>query len=329
LGRNLFRLKRFVRFFGKSLFGKFDLIHLHCADDILWGTTILLVLARLARARVILHIQGTDWGEFYDSVPSWRRFVTRRVLSLPTMIVVVYPLWKENIRKLGIKTEVKFIRNLILPRDLPNEADVEETRRSLDLEKGHFVVLMVGSVGKRKGVFDLLAAVPDVVSQDDSIRFVLAGGEELPGEMDQIRQIIQGRKIEGQVNVLGEVKREEVPRLLGLADVFILPSHTEGMPLAILEAMRCRVPVISTFVGGIPETIENEISGLLIHPGAPDEIARVVLRLKRDPDLRRRLSERAAEVFDERFAFACGIEEIRSLYRTLCADSRVTSGPRQ
>jgi len=318
MGRNLFRIKRFGRFFATAFCGKFDLIHLHCADNLLWGTLIFLILARLARTRVILHVQGTDWNEFYDSIPSWRRWVTRQALSLPAMIVVVYPLWEENIRKLGVKTEVRFVRNLIVPPDLPDKEAVEETRKSLGLEKRHFVVLMVGSVGKRKGVFDLLKAVPQVASQDDSIRFILAGGEELPGEMAQIAEIIRGGRMETWVKALGEVKREEVPRLLGSAQAFILPSHNEGMPLAILEAMRCRVPVISTFAGGIPETIENEVSGLLIHPGAPDEIVRAVLRLRRDPDLRQRLTERAAEVFEERFAFPRGIAEIRSVYDAVC-----------
>ena len=320
LGRNLFRIKRFARFFDRAVRGRFDLIHLHSADILIWGTTLFLIIARLSKARVILHLHGTDWNDFYDSVSTWRRWLTRRALSLPDMIVVLYPLWEENIRKLGIKTKVRLVRNLIIPPELPDEEAVEQTRRSLGLEKRHFVVLMVGSVGKRKGVFDLLKAVPQVVSQDDSVRFVLVGGEELPGEMAQMEDIVGRERIGAWVKLLGEVKREEVPRLLGLADLFLLPSYIEGMPLAILEAMRCKVPVISTKVGGIPETITNEISGLLIEPGAPDQITRAVLRLRRDPELRGRLAQRAAEVFEERFAFSRGIGEIRSLYAAVCGE---------
>jgi glycosyltransferase involved in cell wall biosynthesis len=317
LGRNLFRIKRFARFFDRAARGRFDLIHLHSADILIWGTTLFLLIARLARAKVLLHVHGTDWNTFYNTVSSWRRWVTRRALSLPTMIVVLYPLWEENIRKLGIRTDVRCVRNFIIPPPLLEQDAVERTRKSLGLDKTHFVVLTVGSVGKRKGVFELLKAVPQVVSQDDSIRFILAGGQELPGEMAQVRDIIREGNMDKCVKLLGEVKREEVPRLLGLADVFLLPSLSEGMPLAILEAIGYKVPVISTTVGGIPEAVTNEVSGLLIHPGAPDEIAWAVLKLRRDPELRERLAQRAIEIFDERFAFSRGIGEIESLYSAL------------
>jgi len=317
LGRNLFRLKRFARFFGKCLFGDFDLIHIHSADIILWGTATFVLLARIAGKKVLLHIHGTDWNKFYESESAWRKFWKKTTLSLPAKIVVVYPLWEEKIRKLGIKTDVTFIRNLVIPPPLPDRSEVDETRARLHLTKDHFVVLMVGSVGERKGVFDLLKAVPKVVSQDDSVMFVLAGGEELPGEMDQILGIIEVEKIEPWVKVLGEVERDRIPRLLGLADLFILPSHAEGMPLAILEAMRSGVPIISTYVGGIPDTIQNEISGLLIHPGSAAEIAAAVLRLRKDDALRQRLVSRAEKEFEEKYEFSKGINEIRSLYRSL------------
>ena len=317
LGRNLFRFRRFARFFGKCLFGNFDLVHIHSADIILWGTAIFVLLGKIAGKKVLLHIQGTDWNTFYESESAWRKFWKKTTLSLPAKIVVVYPLWEENIRKLGIKTDVTFIRNLVIPPPLPDRSEVDETRAGLCLTKDHFVVLMVGSVGERKGVFDLLKAVPKVVSQDDSVMFVLAGGEEHPGEMAQLMEIIEAEKIGPWVKVLGEVERDRVPRLLGLADLFILPSHAEGMPLAILEAMRSRVPIISTYAGGIPDTIQNEISGLLVHPRSPEEIADAVLRLRKDDALRQRLARRAEKEFEEKFAFSKGIDEIRSLYTSL------------
>jgi glycosyltransferase involved in cell wall biosynthesis len=96
--------------------------------------------------------------------------------------------------------------------------------------------------------------------------------------------------------------------------MFLLPSFIEGMPISIIEAMQWGVPVIATRVAAIPDMIEDEVSGLLIHPGKPDEIASAVLRVRRDSALRQQLSQGGKKVFGERFEFSRGIERIRHLY---------------
>jgi glycosyltransferase involved in cell wall biosynthesis len=96
--------------------------------------------------------------------------------------------------------------------------------------------------------------------------------------------------------------------------VFLLPSHDEGMPMAILEAMQRGIPVVSTPVGAIPEVICDGVSGTLIPAGTPRQITEAILRLKSDPVLRQRVGSSGKAVFDERFEFSAGIEQIRGLY---------------
>jgi glycosyltransferase involved in cell wall biosynthesis len=91
------------------------------------------------------------------------------------------------------------------------------------------------------------------------------------------------------------------------------------MPISIIEAMRGGVPIISTLVGAIPEMIENGTSGILINPGAPDEIAGAVLSLKRDDSLRRRLAEGSRRAFEEKYEISKGIHELASVYRSMCS----------
>jgi glycosyltransferase involved in cell wall biosynthesis len=149
------------------------------------------------------------------------------------------------------------------------------------------------------------------------VRFVFVGAEEKVGEMKQLMEFVRREKLAPWVVFAGGVEREKVPIYLGLANVFLLPSFDEGMPVAIIEAMRGGVPVISTRVAAIPDMIEDGASGLLINPGAPEEIAEAVLRIRRDPSLRARLAEGGKKVFDEKFEFSRGIEEIRNLYRSI------------
>jgi len=133
--------------------------------------------------------------------------------------------------------------------------------------------------------------------------------------MAAAREIIRTKALGKWIQLLGAVPRERIPLLLALADAFLLPSHTEAMPISILEAMRANVPVIASPVGGIPEVIEDGVNGILVNPGCVYAIVQAVLRLRRDSDLRRKLADAGRKVFEERFEFSRGLNEIRSLYR--------------
>ena len=94
-------------------------------------------------------------------------------------------------------------------------AEIEEARQSLGLTKENFVVLTVGSVGKNKGSFEILKAVPKAISKDDSIRFVLLGGEEKPGNMAQLTGIVKEEKLGPWVQLDRGAGARKGPRFLG------------------------------------------------------------------------------------------------------------------
>ncbi|MGB6063219.1 MAG: glycosyltransferase family 4 protein [Desulfomonilaceae bacterium] len=314
IGKNLFRAKRFLRFFKKVRTGNYHFVHIHSPDPVFLGTTIFMLLSRLAGGKILLHVHGTDWDRFYTRGSLFRKLYTRIGLALPSKIVVLYQLWVDNVKKLCPTADVRVLRNLVHVQSPPDANEIEDVRQSLGLTKDNFVVVTVGSVGWRKGSFEILKAVPRVVSRDDSVRFTLLGGEEEPGEMAQLTAIVEAEKLEPWVRLTGELEREKVPSFLALADVFLLPSFKEGMPVTIIEAMRSGLPIISTRVAGIPDMIEDGVSGLLINPGSPEEIAEAVLRLRRDEALRAKLEAAAKVTFEEKFEFARGIQEIRALY---------------
>lgn len=317
ISRNLFRFRRFARFFRKLRSARYHCVHIHSADPAFLGTTIFMFLARLAGVKVLLHLQGTDWEWFYPNAPLVRRLYTRVGFCFPTKILVLYSLWAEKIRTLCAWADVQVMRNFIPDTDPPHPMEVERTREHLDLDAGDFVVVSVGMVGKRKGSFEILKAVPRVVAEDDSVKFVFVGKEEKTGEMDQLTEIIETEKLHACVRMTGEIKRDAVPLHLAIADAFLLPSFVEGMPIAIIEAFRSGLPVISTRVNAIPDMIEDGVSGLLLNPGAPDEIAEAVLRLRRDDGLRRRLTKEAKRAFEEKFEVSRVIEELRTVYRNI------------
>ena len=104
----------------------------------------------------------------------------------------------------------------------------------------------------------------------NSIRFVLVGSEEFPGEMVQLVEQMNENNLVPWVTFTGEVERNKTALFYSLADVYLLPSFIEGMPISIIEALRSGLPVISTRIGGIPDMIENGVSGFLIKSGGPE-----------------------------------------------------------
>ncbi|MDQ7783361.1 MAG: glycosyltransferase family 4 protein [Desulfomonilaceae bacterium] len=317
IGRNLYRIRRFLTFFRQVRTKAYDLVHLHSADPVFLGTALFMALARLAGVRVLLHMHGTDWGGFYAEASAFRKLYTRLGLMLPAHIVVLYGLWEQKIRELLPRTDVRIVSNFIRGSSPPNRAEVQKTRRDLGLEDDDFLVLTTGAVGWRKGSFEIVRAASRVAAEDDTIRFVLVGGEEEDGEMGMVLDRIEKEHVRGRVTLTGEVERDRIPCFLAAADVFLLPSFIEGMPISILEAMEAGLPVISTKVNAIPYMIEDGVSGLLIDPGSPDQIARAVLRLKQDAGLYEKLANGSRQAFNEKFEYSIGIGHMRTLFENI------------
>jgi len=314
--RNIARIKQMVSFLFKLWRENYYLIHIHSPDGAFASTMLFILLARLAQTNMLVHMHGTDWDEFYARRSAFKRLYTWIGFRIAPRMVVLYSLWAENIRKLCPSADVLVIRNLIHNQDPPKPSEVQQLKEQLGLTEEHFVVLTIGYVGWRKGSFVILDAVPQVASQDPSVRFVLVGSEEFPGEMAKLTQRVDKENLAAWVTFTGEVNRNKANVFYSLADAYVLPSFIEGMPISIIEALRSGVPVISTRIGGIPDMIEDCVSGLLLNPGAPTEIAEAVLLLRRDTGLRRKLAEGARRTFDEKFEFSRGIEEIRAAYRS-------------
>lgn len=314
--RNVFRLRRLQKFYARLRSGKYYLVHIHSPDEAFFGSIAFMLFARLTHTLVLLHMHGTDWDEFYTRKSFVRKIYTKYGLYLADQIAALYSQWAQNVRQLCPTAKVQVLRNLVHRQEPPEPAAVQRLREELGLGPEIFVVLTVGYVGWRKGSFEILKAVPQIVARDDSIRFVFVGSEENPGEMAQLLDQVEKQGLQRWVTFTGEVVREKVGLFYGLADIYLLPSFIEGMPISIIEALRSALPVISTRIAGIPDMIEPGVSGLLIEPGAPDAIAQAVLALKNDPELRKRLAAGAKRTFEEKFEFSKGIEELRKLYRS-------------
>jgi glycosyltransferase involved in cell wall biosynthesis len=154
--------------------------------------------------------------------------------------------------------------------------------------------------------------MPAVLDEISNTRLALVGaGEDEASLKDLAREL----GIEGAVSFLGW--HPEIPEFLKDADLFVLPSLWEGMPNVVLEAMASGVPTVATEVGGTPELVLEGETGVLVPPADSDALARSIITLLQDRELRSRMGQQALERAQSQFSPARMIERNEQLYAEL------------
>lgn len=249
------------------------LVHIHGAANASFArASIFIRLARMARSKVILHEHAADFVDFYNQSTDKQR-ITDTINSCDNLIVLSES-WRKYFMSIGVyANKICVLNNIVSPA--PTDYRPKRPGGRLDL-------LYLGEVSKRKGCYDMLEAI---AARRDSFAGRLSlriGGNIVDGD---ITEFINSHGLQDMVTYEGWVSGEKKEDCLRHADVYILPSYNEGLPIAILESMVYSHPVITTPVGGIPEVIRHGENGLLVSPGDKEAIADAILSYIENPDL--------------------------------------------
>jgi glycosyltransferase involved in cell wall biosynthesis len=256
--------------------------------------SLILAATRRAGVPVVLHFHGAEFGVFYKKA-NW--FIRR--LAEWCFEGVVGAIVLTDYAKHDIESVRRWRQIHVVPNGIP-EAPAPGT---LDIANPHVRVLYVSKLSERKGILDLLQAVPRIVAAVPDVRFVFAGGG---GRVDSARasRMVEQLGLARLVEFHGEVEEVEKLALYNTTDIFVFPPRRpEGQGLVVLEAMRASLPVVATRIGSMSEMVEHGTSGLLVGPGSPDELADAIILLCRDVGLRRRMGQNGREIFDARFTY--------------------------
>jgi len=196
--------------------------------------------------------------------------------------------------------------------DLYGNADAGGLRSSLGIPEDVPVVGTVGRLVERKGHLDLLAAWPAIREAVPDAELLLVGDGPLRGEL---ARLAERRGCADSVHLPG--RRQDVPRLLDLMDVFVFPSHYEGLPGAVLEAMAAGLPIVATPVDGNAELITHCRNGLHVGVRTPEELAWATIRLLEHPELSTSLGTAARERARADFRTEQMVARFEALYRSL------------
>jgi glycosyltransferase involved in cell wall biosynthesis len=188
------------------------------------------------------------------------------------------------------------------------------SRSTLDYGAEDCILVSVGSLVENKGHRILIDSMRMLVPEYPALRLLIVGDGPLRSELEGL---VGRLKLSGRIKFTGIVK--DIDSVLVLADIFILPTrYREGMSLALLEAMQQGLPIISTFIGGIPEAVEHERTGLLVPSGDVRALADAIARLAADANLRQAMGNAARRRCEQRFTVEKMVAQIESLYTNLC-----------
>jgi glycosyltransferase involved in cell wall biosynthesis len=288
-----------------------NLVHVHAsAGPSLARKSLAIGIARATGVPVVLHVHGGSGFhaelERRTVLARLERRAIRWALESSEVVVALTPGWERRLAARG-----RMRRSCVIA----NAADLAfQTGKICSGRKR--LVLFLGHLYRDKGVYDLLEAFAKVKATRPDVRLVLAGvGSEAHGLRSQADRLGLGPAVElpGWVGPTAKVE------LLTSAACLVLPSHHEGLPLAVLEAMLARVPIVATAVGGVPDVLENGRHAILVQPNDVGALTTALARVLDDREFAKRLSDAAQRRARAEYTPEALAKRVGELYREVLA----------
>jgi glycosyltransferase involved in cell wall biosynthesis len=260
----------------RTLTGKYKVVHIHISEN--WGFyryVPFILYASLLGMKIVIHPNACEFDSFYARQSERLKALIRYCLNKADYIFTVSTEWADVFKSIST-TKVAVIFNFV---DVPPANSYKPDSTTLTAS---------GQLGKRKGYYDLVKAVPDVIAHNENLAFKFCGN----GEVKEIQLELDKLNMSRHVQLTGWLDNKDVKEILKDTMLFVLPTYNEGMPLAILEAMSYGIPVVSTYAGGIPSLVENGVNGILVDAGNIEELKKAIIKLVDDRELRIEMSKR-------------------------------------
>jgi len=272
---------------------------------------------RRARVAYVLYPEGSfdPWAIQHKALRKrlWWRLVEEANYQQAAAVIALTAAEADQVRQMGIRSRIEVIPNGVDPEDFAGALSREELEAQFPGLGPEPYLLFLGRVHEKKGLPLALAALAQLPAKLAGTRLVVAG----PGEeryLQHLQKIAADLGLGGRVRFLGPVNGAAKAGLLQEADLFILTSRSEGLPIAVLEAMACGTPVLISPFCHLPEVAA---AGAGMEAGLePEEIARALAEILADSAARRQMGEAGRRLVAEKFTWP----RVGQLTAALCAD---------
>lgn len=282
-----------------------------------WGTYLESVIAaRLARVPVVIHVKhGMETDQFVHK--------NGRKERVRNLVQYVFSNFHDTIITVSNQIKMHYVDSVRIPEEkidvICNGVDIdlfrscEQTRiakrRELNVAEDEILLGSIGRLAPVKNYSSLLQAMQLVVSTQKNVKLILVGDGP---EKERLSHQIAELHLTANVSLLGE--RSDIAGLLNAMDLFVLPSYTEGISIAMLEAMATGLPLVATDVGGNAELVENGVNGLLFPSDHHGQLAQAILKCVETNSLRMQMGERSREKAVKHLCLAAMVEAYCELY---------------
>jgi glycosyltransferase involved in cell wall biosynthesis len=240
--------------------------------------SILIIIAKLWGCKVILapHCSISVFIPKSKVSFRWMQFVLKQCNGM----IILSSEWIK-INEIAPKTKIILLKNSI------NLTPYIKLDKSLKEKNGKIKIIYLGHIGVEKGIMDLIQAVK-ILNDRQIIGFEvwIYGEDSHPGELYNAKELVRSLQLDKYILFSEPIFGEKKIEVFRAADIFVLPSYHEGLPVSIIEAMAAGLPIIATRVGGIPDLIDDSKNGILINSKAPIELANAIMTLIENEHLR-------------------------------------------
>lgn len=268
----------------------------------------LLWLAKWFRARSVLHIHGGGFRNFFFQSGHLLRKGIRLCLNRADKIIVLSDNMKSDFKDMGLSDDkLAIVRNGVM---IPEKESARKTEPQG--ENRCLTILFLNRIDIPKGIKELLEAAEMICCKDPNVNFRIVG----PASdcHSQIMHTLKEKNLLPRIRIKEPVEGQQKTKEYMQADIYVLPSHLEALPIGLLEAMSYGLPCIVTTVGAIPEIVKDGINGLLVPPKDVQTLYEALQRLIGDSKLRGNLGSNARNTILKQYTWQHTLQVLKTVY---------------
>ena len=315
----------YINFIKLLIFKKPKLVYMALAQNKFGFTrdSVFILIANLFHTKVCLHFLGGSFNEFYNSSSNIFKKYIKNILNKSEKIILLANKIEEGFT--GIVSDQKFTT-------VYNCAPDDIVKPQINKTDGKFNVLFLGYLSKAKGALDLVKAAEIILKQTSNIYFYLCGqGVDIEKNIkfiqepnfgySKIKEILENPIVAKNVIISNQIMDEEKEKLFNSANVFILPSYSEGMPMAVLEAMQHSLPLITTTVGAMGEVLTENENTSFVDTNSPKAIADKILFLFNNKNEAERIGVNNKKLITDKYNSTVFAQDLSKIWTELTNQS--------
>lgn len=277
-------------------------IHTHLSSGAsILRNRIICYFAHLFNVKTIVHMHGSQFRDYYMWQDERSKKGIINFLKDADLLIVLGNKWREFILDICPKSNVFVLNNSV---EIPKK--ITRNRKEI------FCILYSGVLIDRKGIIYLLEALKKMIENGENKVFLkIAGSGE---KQEELQNYCINNDINNYVDFLGWVDTKKMNNLYQWADVLVLPSFNEGLPMAIIEAMANALPIVATDVGSVAEAVIDNYNGFLCTKGSAESLYEKIKRLYESEDTLFCFSENSYRLAKDKFALSVFYEKLAKIY---------------